>query len=102
MGHNKREINLMPWSRADSILQNEPNSMLFSISRTKDRKNPFKWVCPIATNKNVLMAKKDRSIQVKTPEDARQYQIGTISGDIAGQMLCQANFDKKQFMVFPA
>ena len=47
-----------PWSRGYEIVQKTKNSVLFSMTKTKDRENKFKWVGPIAKKRFSFFCKK--------------------------------------------
>ncbi|MBN1971295.1 MAG: ABC transporter substrate-binding protein [Candidatus Delongbacteria bacterium] len=85
-------IQVLPWSRAYKLLEVDPNSILFSVTRTAKRENLFKWVGPISKSRNVLLALKDSKINIATPEDLFKYKIGAMTDDAAGQLLTDKFF----------
>ncbi len=90
-----KNIELLPWARAYNMLKNRSNAVLFTTQRTEHRENIFKWVCPIPVNtRNVLIAKRDRKIKLKSIEDAMNFKIGTIRADAAEQILIEMGFHK--------
>ena len=57
----------------------EPNTMLFSMTRTGQRQNLFKWVGPIAPRTVWLWKLKDRTdVSVSSLEEAKKYRIGGV------------------------
>ncbi|MCP4346590.1 MAG: transporter substrate-binding domain-containing protein [Desulfobacterales bacterium] len=92
MGMPHQKIKLYPWARAYFYLQEKPNTVLFSTSRTEHRENMFKWVCPIKRTKYSLIARKDRNIKIATFDDAKKYEVGSIRDDVAEQLLKNKNF----------
>ena len=74
-----REVKLMSWARAYKTIQNKPNKILFSMTRTKKRELLFKWVGPVSDNSWVFYAKADSNIEINTLDDAKnpKYKIGT-------------------------
>jgi len=73
------KIKVYPWARAYKILQNSPNVMLFSMTRTENRENLFKWVGPISPRTVWLWKMKNRrDIFVHSLSDAKQYTIGGV------------------------
>jgi len=73
------KIKVYPWSRAYKILRRSPNVMLFSMTRTENRENLFKWVGPIAPRTVWLWKMKNRrDIVVHSLNDAKQYTIGGV------------------------
>jgi polar amino acid transport system substrate-binding protein len=78
---SRKDIKLYPWARAYNELQEKPGTILFSTTRTPERENLFKWVCPIFTNTTYLIGKKSKGITIASPSDIHSYQVGTIIDD---------------------
>ena len=93
----REDIQILPWSRSYQLLQKEKNTALFSMTRTPAREDLFKWVGPLSTGKNVLIAKKDRKIRVASVEDLQAYKIGAVRHD-AGEQLAQSLGVKAEMM----
>ena len=73
------KIMVYPWARSMKIVEKEPNTMLFSMTRTGQRQNLFKWVGPIAPRTVWLWKLKDRTdVSVSSLEDAKKYRIGGV------------------------
>lgn len=72
----KGAIKILPWPRAYKTLQSKNDCMLYSIARTKDRENQFKWVGPIMENKIFLYKKKGSTANIQSLEDAKK--VGSI------------------------
>lgn len=83
----KGDIQILPWSRSYKALLENRNTVLFAITRTESRENLFKWVGPISSSKNVLMAKKSNEIRLDTIEDIQQYRIGVVRDDAGEQLM---------------
>ena len=92
----RENIRVYPWARGYHLAQTQPGTVLFSTTRTPEREPLFKWVGPIATNRVVLTARKDRLISVRSPDDLKGLTLGVIRDDIAEQLLRQAGVDPKQ------
>ncbi|MBL7176955.1 MAG: transporter substrate-binding domain-containing protein [Desulfobacteraceae bacterium] len=52
------DIKLVPWARGYDAVQKNEKTLLFSITRTEEREDLFKWVCPIKTITEELWALK--------------------------------------------
>ncbi len=87
------KIKVYPWARAYKYLETKKNTALFSTTRTKSREGHFKWVGPIAEKKIGLFALKDRSIKLKTLEDAKEYLIGVQRGGVGMQYLTEQGYE---------
>ncbi|MBW2545397.1 MAG: transporter substrate-binding domain-containing protein [Deltaproteobacteria bacterium] len=75
------DIRSLPWKRAYAYLSEEPDVMLFTVTRTEARENLFKWAGPIITSRLVFFARKDSTIEIKSLEDAKKVdRIGLVQG----------------------
>ena len=86
----REDIKLLPWARGYKRVLSEPNTCLFSTTRTEEREHLFKWVGPIAPNTVGLIARKERNIKIDSVEDIEKHKIGTIRDDVAEQYLVNA------------
>lgn len=85
-------LELLPWRRAYTSVQQRDDACLFSTSRTPDRENLFKWVGPTDEAEWVLLGRADRNFQLHTLEDARKLRIGTYHGDARDEYLRARGF----------
>jgi polar amino acid transport system substrate-binding protein len=85
-------IQSMPWARAYDIALNNPNVMIYSITPTPDRERLFKWVGTVAQSRWYLYSAANRGIQLRTLDDARNYQIATVKEDVGEQYLIAKGF----------
>lgn len=86
------EIEMVPWARGYKIVRNTPNTALFSMARTKQRENLFKWVGPIYELTIGLVANKNKKITVNSIDDLKTLRIGTIREGAPEQLLIQAGY----------
>jgi len=88
-GHNiyQDTINLVSWSRGYHEAQNTENTILYSVARTKERENLFKWVGPINKLTVGLVAKKSLQAKNLTPTCLTNYTIGVMHDTAAESML---------------
>ena len=92
VGH-PNNIRVMLWHEAYEQTMQNPNCILYSTTRTKERENLFKWVGPLASNKWVFYAKKGNAQQITTLDDARKVKkIGTCKDTAAEQFLKKEGF----------
>ncbi len=92
----RKDFTVLPWSRAYQDVLEMKNTLLYSVSRTAQREHLFKWVGPIAANRNVLMARKDRNITIRSIEDIAKYTVGVIQDDAGEQLLVAAGVEKSK------
>ena len=88
-------ITLYPWARAyKSSLKNE-NILIYSISRTWQREDKFKWVGSIAPSAGVAFFKlKQRDdIDINNLNDAKKYSMCSLKLDVTTQTLTNKGFN---------
>ncbi len=86
-------IEVYPWARAYKMALEEENVILFGMTYTEDRSNLFKWVGPLATKRDILLARKDASFAITSLEDAKKVErIGTLRDDVRGKLLEKMGF----------
>ncbi len=88
------EATVMPWARAMKLAETAPMHCVFAAARTAERENRFKWVSPIHTDRNVLVARKDHVLNIATLQDAKAYTIGTQRNDYTEALLRSMNFPR--------
>ena len=97
------KIQMYPWTRAYHEVQHTPDTALFSMARTVERENLFKWVGPISDVTIGVIAKKNRGIQISKIEDFKQYRVGSVRDGAPEQLLVKAGVDIEQLnrLAFP-
>lgn len=84
------KLAIYPWARAYQLAQDAPNVLIYSIGRSEQRENLFKWVDVIAPYDVSLFRLKSRpEIQVLRLADARRFKIGAVRDDIRAQYLAK-------------
>jgi polar amino acid transport system substrate-binding protein len=89
-------IRILPWARAYTIVQREPDTVLFSMARTEQREPLFQWVGPIYDLTIGLIARRDRNIVMDSMADAGQYAIGTIRDGAPEQLVISAGYPEEK------
>lgn len=86
-------IEVYPWARAYKMALEEENVILFGMTYTQDRSTLFKWVGPLATKRDILLARKDARLSITSLEDAKKVErIGTLRDDVRGKLLKKKGF----------
>ncbi|MDP4983274.1 substrate-binding periplasmic protein [Pseudoalteromonas tunicata] len=88
-------LNSYPWARAIQLVQQNPNTMIYSIYRTKARETQFKWVCPLFEPVPLFLYKlKSRSdITAKNIEQAKDFLLSVTRDDMVNDYLIEAGFE---------
>jgi polar amino acid transport system substrate-binding protein len=82
------QIKVYPWPRAYRMALKEENIVLFGTTHTELRHDKFKWIGPLATKRDILIAKKGSGIRINSLEDAKKVnRIGTVRDDTREQYL---------------
>ncbi len=96
---NRSAIKLLPWDEGYDRVLKENNTILFTTFRTPEREKLFKWVGPVATGSDALLARNDRNISITMPEDLKKYKIAGIENDIAVQRLLSIGVKKEDLIL---
>lgn len=89
------DFQLMPWARAYTTAMHSENVLIFSILRTPEREQLFKWVGVVSPpDSSYLFALRERNLKISSLSDALKYKIGTINGDAREQFLESKGFVK--------
>ena len=87
------EIKVYPWARAYKMALEEENVVLFGMTHTEVRDDQFKWIGPLATKRDILVAKKGSGIRINSLEDAKKVKrIGTLRDDTRERLLKRQGF----------
>jgi polar amino acid transport system substrate-binding protein len=72
-------IQVLPWARAYQLAQTQANTLIFSMTRTKEREQEFVWIGPVSPRQIHLYKLKSRKdIQIRNPGDMRAYKLGLV------------------------
>lgn len=96
------DIRLYPWARAYNLAEEGRDVMIYSIARTAERENSFKWIGPLYTIEEGLFKLKSRAdIKLESLEDAKAYRTGVIRGYAVHQYLLKEGFKEKKLQLQP-
>jgi ABC-type amino acid transport substrate-binding protein len=86
-------IEVMPLSQGLTLAEKGPVVVIYSLNRTPQRENLFKWVGPIGYYEQAFYAKKGSTVVVSQLEDAKKVnKIGVYKGDAGAQFLASQGF----------
>lgn len=91
------DIQFLPWARGYNIALKEPNTLIFSIARNKQREKLFHWVGSLAAVDVCIFSLKQKKVsRVKTLEQLKNYRTVTQRDGHISQQLTQHGFiDRK-------
>lgn len=95
---SRDDVHYLPWARGYETALSEPDTVLFSTTRTAQRESLFKWVGPIARDRVTLLARRDSGIHLNDLTDLSRYpyRIAVIREDIGAQRLIEGGIDAEQ------
>jgi polar amino acid transport system substrate-binding protein len=86
-------IEPQPFARALRTLETSPNAVLFPLMRTAERESKFQWIGLMAKrNYHLYRLKSRKDIVIQSLEDAKQYRIGVLRGDVRTDYLRSQGF----------
>ena len=92
LGVNNK-IKVYPWTRALKMVDKKKHTAIFSMLRTPERENKYKWVGPLTSMKLVFFKKNGSPITLKTREDAKKVaKVGVTKGVANYEMLSKQGF----------
>lgn len=88
----KADIQSMPWARAYDLALHTPDVLIYSITRTPERENLFKWIGTIADSRFYIYSSSSHPIPLTSLENARAWQTATVNEDVGEQFLMSRQF----------
>jgi len=89
----ENKITVYPWSEAKTLLDNNQNTALYSMLRTPERENEYKWVGPLTSMQLVFFKKKGSKISLNSIDDAKKVnKVGVTKGVANYEMLTIQGF----------
>ena len=100
---HKDDIKVMTWARAYQLALTQPNVILFSTARTKEREHLFHWVGPIYKVRFGFYARRGSGPYPTCLADAKQVgAIATYKDDVREQLLKSLGFSNLDSSKSPA
>jgi polar amino acid transport system substrate-binding protein len=90
-------VKVYPWARAYQLALTEPNVFIFSLLRTQERENLFRWVAPLCSiNFSFYRLKTRPDIQVTSLAEAKKYLIASQKGQASTEYLLRLGFEPEK------
>ncbi len=74
------EMAVYPWARAIAMARTQVNTCVFSMSRTPEREDLYRWIGPLVVNDWTLFARSGAS-RPSHLEELQNMRIGSYQGD---------------------
>lgn len=94
--HQDAAIAVLPWARAYHLALNEPNVVIFTAGRTRERiDHGFHFVGPVTTRRHTLYARAGQAFEIAGIEDISRLKlrIGAMRGDWRGMYFREKGID---------
>lgn len=92
-------IQSLPWKDTYSLAQKQKNTLIYSISRRREREKLFKWIGVITpTTYSVIALTSRKDIHISRLEDLKKYKIGTTEDDVVEKWLLSKGFALTDFV----
>lgn len=75
----RNQVLLLPWSEGYDLAKKGPRTVLFSVARTPDRENLFKWAGPFASSSNAIFSAKSGNVTYQNSSALKSLRIGIIA-----------------------
>jgi polar amino acid transport system substrate-binding protein len=84
---------VMPWVRAYRLVLNEPNTIIYSITKSAERESLFKWVGQLHhLEYSFFSTKSNVDINIETNSDALNYTVVSVRGSFEANSLKRKGF----------
>lgn len=92
------KLESLPWARAFKYAKDQPNTLIYSISRRAKREKLFKWIgILVPTVQSVFVLTERTEIKIEQIDDLKRYQIGTTIEDARETYLLNKGFQLENF-----
>lgn len=89
------QIEFQSWSRAYQLALRDPNTCIFSISKSKERQALFQWIGELSYNTTAIYGLTSRKdIVLNSLEQAKSYVIAVTRDDVTHHYLLQHGFEE--------
>lgn len=96
-------IRVVPWARAWAMATNNPNVLLFTVTRTPEREGLFTFLGPVAVGTTDFYALRGANIRIRNLDDARELpSIGVYHKAVEEQLLLSKGFTNLDTAATPA
>jgi len=97
------KIHVLPWYRSYHNTLKEKNSLLFSVSRTKEREDLFEWIMPLCDiNVSFFWKKENKNIAITSVFNAKKHVVSVASGQPSELYLREKGFSTDDNLVILA
>lgn len=85
-----KDVKILPWARGYREVQSVPNTCLFSMTRTEERENLFKWVGPLFVSSFDAIVLKEKGLKASSASDLVGLRAGVVRDDMGDKLAVEA------------
>jgi polar amino acid transport system substrate-binding protein len=86
------QLHLVPWARAYNAVNQQSNSLIYSMIRSAEREQLFQWLAVVAKVKNCFVSLADSDLALTSISDIEPYVTGVIRNGYAHSFLLERGF----------
>jgi len=89
-------LDIYPWARAYKLALTQPNTLIYSIYRNKERKDLFQWACPLLPRNDLYLyaLKKNSSMKTVNIDNLKQFKTGIVRQGLVSTFLKGQGFQE--------
>ncbi|MDQ9093245.1 MULTISPECIES: substrate-binding periplasmic protein [Pseudoalteromonas] len=87
-------ISVNGWSTAFNMALRDPQTCIFSMTRSISRENKFVWIAKLAELDAYLYALNSKNIAITSLEQAKQYRIAVLKDNYSHHYLLSQGFEE--------
>lgn len=87
-------ISVHSWSTAFNTALRDPQTCIFSVTRSKEREDKLLWIAELAELTTNFYALDSKNIQLDNLEQAKQYRVAVLKDNYSHQYLLSQGFEE--------
>lgn len=87
LGVPDQPISVQPWARVYESALSRPHTVAFTMARTAEREDLFRWACPIDTARFALFSRAADKSRILSSANFDNLIVGTVRDDVADAAL---------------
>lgn len=79
-------IQFYPWTRALTMAQSQPRTLILPLTRTPERESNYRWLVKLYRQKFVFIAMRGTEVKLDSVDALSELRIGVLRGSPEGQL----------------
>lgn len=94
------QLQLVPWNRAYKTVQDNRNTLIYTIARIPSREHQFIWIGPILPRTTWIYARAEVADKIRSVKDLEQFKVGVIRAEASLVELTDAGVSSAPIRIF--